>query len=215
MSPLVTIAGASFVLGFSGACMPGPLLTVTVSETARRGPWAGPLLIAGHALLEIVVVALVVAGFGTLITRRLVFVVIALVGAVLLFWLSYGMWRSLPSLTLQVDTGGSSPGGMHPLVSGALVSLANPYFTLWWATVGISYLVVALQSGWQGVVVFYLFHILADLAWYAFIAFSVHFGRGLLSDRSYRVMVGFCAIFLAGFACYFVIAGLTRLLGDA
>jgi len=215
MTSLATVAGASFMLGLSGACMPGPLLTLTVAETARRGPWAGPLLVAGHALLEIVVVVMVVAGFGHLIAQRLVFSTISLAGAMLLVWLSYGMWRSLPSLTLHIGRGAMSPGGVHPLLSGVLVSLANPYFTLWWATVGISYLVVALQLGWPGVVVFYLFHILSDLSWYAFISISVHFGRNLISDRSYRVMVGACAVFLAGFACYFLYAGLVRLMNGA
>ena len=37
---------SSFVIAFSGAMMPGPLFSVTVSESARRGFAVGPLLIA-------------------------------------------------------------------------------------------------------------------------------------------------------------------------
>lgn len=212
MLTLLTIAGSSFALGFSGACMPGPLLTVTIAETVRRGPWAGPLLIAGHALLEIVVVLLVLAGLGDLLAMDGVFGTIALVGACLLVWMSWGMLRGLSKLTLQIDRDVEPTKGVNPLASGALVSLANPYFTMWWATIGIGYLVVAGEAGMVGVIVFYLFHILADLTWYAFISFSVHYGRTLLSDRSYRVMVACCAIFLIGFAGYFAYSGLTRLL---
>ena len=209
---LLAIAGSSFLLGLSGACMPGPLLTVTVAETTRRGPWAGPLLVAGHALLEVLVVLLVVLGFGSLLSNRYVFVTIAFIGAALLVGMSYGMLRSLPQLSLKVDES-DRQRSMHPLLSGALVSVANPYFTLWWATIGLTYLLIAGKVGMAGVIVFYVFHILADLAWYAFISISVHFGRSLFSDRSYRVLVAGCAVFLAGFACYFVYAGLNRVIG--
>ena len=47
--------------------MPGPLLTVTISEAARRGPLAGPLLVAGHAVLEGALVALLFFGLGEVI----------------------------------------------------------------------------------------------------------------------------------------------------
>ena len=49
---LAWIPLTSFIVALSGALMPGPLLTVTVGEAARRGFWAGPLIIVGHALLE-------------------------------------------------------------------------------------------------------------------------------------------------------------------
>ena len=54
MNPLVLagLASTSFIVALSGALMPGPLLTVTVGEAARRGFWAGPLIMVGHALLE-------------------------------------------------------------------------------------------------------------------------------------------------------------------
>jgi len=212
MATLATIAVSSFLLGFSGACMPGPLLTVTVVETTRRGPWAGPLLVAGHALLEVLVVLLVLAGLGEFLADTTFFTAVALVGAVVLLWMSFSMLRGIPALTLQVQAQEPVKPSLHPLASGALVSLANPYFTLWWATIGITYLVVADRAGIPGVVTFYIFHILADLAWYALISFSFHYGRNILSDRSYRAMVGVCALLLAGFACYFAYAGITRFL---
>jgi len=211
-SALATIAASSFMLGFSGACMPGPLLTVTVVESTRRGPWAGPLLVAGHALLEVLVVLLVLAGFGELLAGATVFTVVALVGALMLVWMSFGMLRGLSNLSLQLPGGEAQPTTLHPLASGALVSLANPYFTLWWATVGVTYLLVAGEFGSAGIVTFYLFHVLADLAWYALISFSCHYGRTLLTDRHYRALVACCALFLVGFAGYFAYAGISRYL---
>jgi len=64
MLEMAAIFSASFTLALSGALMPGPLFTITISESARRGFRAGPLLMVGHALLEVVLVAAVVQGLG-------------------------------------------------------------------------------------------------------------------------------------------------------
>ncbi|HKK00886.1 MAG TPA: LysE family transporter [Desulfuromonadales bacterium] len=206
---LATIAATSFVLGFSGAMMPGPMLTVTISETVRRGPWAGPLLVAGHAALEALLVVLLFFGLGDLVRSPAAFTAVALVGGATLVWMGFGMLRSLPGLTLDWDISGDA--SRHPVTAGAVVSLANPYFTLWWATVGLTYLFVAHGSGWMGVVVFYLFHILSDLVWYSFVSAAVACGRRFLSDRAYRLMVGSCALFILGFGCYFGYRGMLAL----
>ena len=42
---LFGIFATSFVIALSGALMPGPVLTVTISESTKRGFWAGPLII--------------------------------------------------------------------------------------------------------------------------------------------------------------------------
>lgn len=208
---LAVIAGASFVLGFSGAVMPGPLLTVTIAESVRRGPWAGPLLIAGHAALEAVLVLALFFGLGDVFERPPVFAAVALSGGAMLLWMGAGMLRGLPSLHLDLTA--SREAGMHPVAAGAVVSLANPYFTLWWATVGVGYLAVAHEAGTGGVAVFYLFHILSDFVWYAFVSGTVTFGRRFMNDRSYRVLVGGCALFILAFGLYFGYRGAQTLLG--
>ena len=177
---LLAIAGTSFVLGLSGAMMPGPLLTVTITESVRRGAWAGPLLVAGHAALEGVLVLVLFAGLDEVVRTPLVFSGVALVGGALLLWMGWGMLRSLPSLRLDLAVDGEA--AMHPVTAGVLVSLSNPYFILWWATIGLGYMVVAHEAGAAGVLTFYLFHILSDLVWYALVAGAVSFGRRFLSE---------------------------------
>lgn len=205
---LALIASTSFVLGFSGAMMPGPLLTLTIAETVRRGPIAGPLLILGHAILEGLVVALVFFGAAGIIQHPVVFSAVAILGGLMMFWMGYDMLKGLPKLRLQLEA--ESTEGMHPVIAGAVISLANPYFTIWWATIGLSYLVVAHEAGLAGVVVFYLFHILSDLVWYCFVSGTVAYGKRFLTDRGYRIMVGACAIFIVGFGLFFGWRGLEK-----
>jgi threonine/homoserine/homoserine lactone efflux protein len=208
---LVAIAGTSFLLGLSGAVMPGPLLTVTISESVRRGLKAAPLLVGGHALLEAAVVLLLFFGLADLVQRPGVFSAVALVGGSMLLWMGFTMLRSLSRLRLELEGGVAS--GLHPLVAGAVVSLANPYFVLWWATVGLGYLVVANEAGAAGILIFYLFHILSDFVWYAFVSGAVTFGRRFLGDFSYRVLVGGCALFILSFGVYFGCLGVQALTG--
>ena len=74
---LVTIFCTSFVLALSGALMPGPLLTVTVSESSRRGMSTGPLMIFGHGLLELALIVALVSGLAPILARDDVFILIS------------------------------------------------------------------------------------------------------------------------------------------
>ena len=96
---------------------------------------------------------------------------------------------------------------MHPVASGIVVSLANPYWTIWWATIGLGYLVIGLRFGLVGVAVFFAGHILADLAWYTLVSVGIASGRGILPDRVYRGMLALCGVVLIGFGAWFLWTG--------
>ncbi len=121
---LLTIFGTSFLIAFSGAMMPGPLLTVTISESSRRGFLVGPLLIAGHGILELLLVVGLLLGLGPLLQQKYVFIATALVGSIVLLWMSIGMFRALPSLTLQTEA--SAGKSKNLLITGIFLSIVNP-----------------------------------------------------------------------------------------
>ncbi|MCE5265198.1 MAG: LysE family translocator [Deltaproteobacteria bacterium] len=189
--------------------MPGPLLTATITESSQRGFIAGPLLIAGHAILEGALVIAFLMGLAPLFQQPAVFSVIAFVGSVLLVWMAFGMFRSLPSLHLSLR--GKPNMGGHLVVSGILMSVANPYWVIWWATIGLVYILYAGRFGLWGIVFFFAGHILADLAWYSLVAAVVAGGRRFLTDRLYQGLIAVCAAFLVAFAVYFAYAGFDKL----
>ena len=211
MFALGTVFLTSFLLAFSGAMMPGPLLTATISESARRGGLTGPLLILGHSMLELLMVTALLFGLAPFLKSDAVFAVIALAGAVILFAMAVGMFRSLPGL--RIDWGERRKRSGPLLSAGIILSLSNPYWTIWWATIGLGYLLTCRALGIAGVVAFFIGHIAGDFIWYSAVSVLVSKGRHLLSDRIYRGLIGVCASFLAGFACYFVYAGVNRIAG--
>jgi threonine/homoserine/homoserine lactone efflux protein len=206
---LIAIFSSSFVIALSGALMPGPLLTVTVSESTQRGAVAGPLMILGHAILELTLVLALLSGLAPFLKRDEVFVVIALVGGCILFWMAVSMFRSLP--TLRLDLTGEEQKTRNLILAGILMSIANPYWTIWWATIGLGYILHSVKFGITGVIAFFIGHIMADLAWYAFISFSVAKGRSFFNDTVYRRLIGGCALFLLLFAGYFFYSGIEKL----
>jgi threonine/homoserine/homoserine lactone efflux protein len=129
----------AFIVGLSGAMMPGPLLTATMVSSAERGWLAGPQIVLGHALLELALVAALLAGIAQFLVQPTVTMVIALVGGVFLIYLGITMIRDVGMGRLKTLPGsdaqsGSVPVTMHPILAGILISLFNPFWSVWWAT---------------------------------------------------------------------------------
>ena len=108
-----------------------------------------------------------------------------------------------------------SPGSAlrGPVLTGILTSVSNPYFPLWWATIGLTYAAYALKSGLPGLVSFYTGHILADLVWYTLIAVAVASGRRLCSPTVHRWLIVVCGVILLGLGAFFAASGSGRALG--
>ncbi len=200
------VACGSFVIAFSGAVMPGPLLTVTITESSRRGATAGPLLILGHGLLEALMVTALLLGLGPFLRQESVAAGVGIIGAGVLVWMAAGLFRSIPSLSVVKPREGAAPGG-SPVIAGALMSLANPYWTVWWATIGLAYLGACRHLGLAGVTAFFTGHVVGDLVWYAAVSWTFTRGRRFLSNTAYRVVTGVCGTALVFFAVWFASQG--------
>jgi threonine/homoserine/homoserine lactone efflux protein len=214
------IFASSFIIGLSGALMPGPLLAVTVRDTTRRGFIAAPLLVLGHGILELALVALLLLGLAEWLKGEAATIGIALAGCGALLWMAVGMVREVRFLRFDAGAeranaagldSGSAHGFWRPVADGILTSISNPYWSLWWATIGLGYLVISSGQGLTGVAFFFGGHILADAAWYLFVGLTVSAGRGRFTDRIYRGIVGACAGFLFFFALSFGYFGVIKL----
>ena len=94
------------------------------------------------------------------------------------------------------------------------MSAANPYWLIWWLTIGLGYVMFSMKFGVLGVALFFTGHILADFAWYTLVSGAVAQGRRFISDRLYRNFLAACGVFLFGFGGYFGIQGVNFLLNS-
>ena len=215
----LTLFTTAFLVGLSGAMMPGPMLTVTISETPRRGFWVGPQIVIGHCIVELLLVVCLAGGLTYYIQQPIVTGGIGLVGGLILLWFGWGIYRSAKKGEAYLDFSEAGisveeinkPQSIRPWISGIILSLTNPYWSLWWATVGVSYVVVAMSLGTIGLLTFFTGHMLSDLAWFSLVSFIVNTGRNFISDRLYQGVLMICAAFLVLLGCWFSYDGFLKL----
>jgi len=207
MLALLTIFTGSFVVGLSGAMAPGPVLTLTISEALKRGFKAGPLIVLGHAILEIILLILIIAGLGTFLKQPAVTRIFSLLGGIVLLWMGGHMVvtnRKATEEAMKAKGNFDTPVLHNPITEGIVLSISNPYWIIWWATIGLGFMTRSLQYGLIGLLCFYLGHIMADLIWYSFVSFSVTAGRRFCAPVIYRFVFIFCGVSLGGLGIYFL-----------
>ncbi|ADC64800.1 Lysine exporter protein (LYSE/YGGA) [Ferroglobus placidus DSM 10642] len=178
-----------FTISLSGVLSPGPLFAATLSE-GLKNPFSGFKISAGHAIVEIpLIISLYFAGFH--VTENLK-AVIALVGGLFLLYLSYEEFKS------KTDSERKVRGTM----TGIILTALNPYFIMWWLTVGFSLISLSYEFGSIGLVLFVLVHESADFGWLGFVSFASH--RLSKYAGLKRKLEIFSASIFAIFGVYFV-----------
>jgi len=193
--------------------MPGPLLAVTIGQVSLRGWVAAPLLIVGHAALELVVVGLLIAGVVQVLRRPAWRGAVATVGGLVLLLMGADMIRQAGALALQGVAPAPALDWPELILAGAAISLANPTFPIWWATVGAGGMAQLAPRRAAEYLSFYLGHELSDFAWYGLVGLLLVSGRNLLSPRVYRGLVLVCGIAVAALAVWFIVSGVRVLRG--
>ena len=205
MFSLLTIFVGSFVVGISGAIAPGPVLTVAISESLKRGFKAGPLIVLGHAILEMILLFLIAIGVGPFFQRPIVTTIFLLAGGAVLLWMGGQMILRNKQTTTDALNAKETESPFGPVLAGIVLSVSNPIWIIWWITIGMGFVMQSLQFGITGLLVFYFGHILADLTWYSFVSFSVSAGRRFCSPRLYRAIFILCGAALLGLGILFIV----------
>ena len=214
MKPL-KILSMSFVTGLSGALMPGPVLAVTISSVIQIGFIAAVLIMIGHSILELGIVIALALGLKNVLKNKYVTGFIGVIGGLVMLWFSYGMIKSAylgisaPQATSAVQS--SAITGLDLILKGIVTSASNPYWIIWWATIGATYMLVSLEGNLLSISSFYIGHISSDFVWYCAVALALVLGKQVFSDKVYMVLIILCGIFLIYMGIYFFYTGVKKL----
>lgn len=190
---LLSAAGISL----SGVMFPGPLTAATITK-GYQDQNAGVMIALGHAAVEFPIMALVYFGFAHYLVSPQIEKIIGLAGGLMLIFMGYMMFR-----VIGKAVGDAIDLPYNSLITGIIMTGGNPYFYLWWATIGIALIVGAVEFGITGVIIFAIVHWLCDLAWEQFVSVSVFKTRHLWTQKVQKLIFGICAIVLVGFGVWF------------
>lgn len=215
MPEALGVALTWWLVSLSGVLMPGPLGALAVSEGARRGVIAGVLVTAGHAVAEIIILVVLGVGLVNVLRQSAVLGAVGIVGGGVLAWMGWGIVAAAYRDLLDPPAAhGRAAAGAALVRAGLLTTVGNPYWLLWWLTVGASYFIAFHRFGLAAIIgLFYLGHLALDLGWNAVLAFVVGSGRGRIKRGVYRGVLAACGVFVLAMSVYFVISGVRFLRG--
>lgn len=218
MPILLSIFGSSLITGFSGAVMPGSLFTYCVQGSLKRGKRTGFELVAGHALLELLLVILLTMGLDTVLKAPAAQIIIGAAGGALLIWMGGGMIlgaikNSVKISTQEQEGAKVASTSLKTAAMGVALSASNPYFILWWAAVGMGMMLEARsQAGVIGVAAFFFGHILSDFIWYGFISVLIGSTRRFIGQTFYRWLIALLGCALVYFGSGFIYGAVEKLI---
>ncbi len=189
-------------ISLSGVMMPGPVFAVTVAK-GYRNKIAGTLIALGHGLIEFPLMFLIYFGFTWFFAYNTAQRVISFIGGLILIYMGVQTFRSQKKTSEDYEDSGHSS-----FVAGALTTSANPYFFIWWATIGAALITKALAFGFIGFLLFAVTHWSCDLLWDTFISVTVFKSRRFWTKRVHNIIFGFCFVVLIGFGAWFIISAL-------
>lgn len=196
----------AILISLSGVMAPGPLTVVVVGKGARS-PRAGALIALGHGIVEFPLMALIVVGLSPVLKHETVSAALGLAGGAVLLWMGLGLVRGFRSPAPDAAEREASP-----LLAGILMSAGNPYFIVWWATVGATLVFGAWEFGLWQLVVFAVIHWSLDLMWYFVLSSASYRGVRLLGPRFLSGVSLAAGLVLLFFGVRFVADALPRLL---
>jgi len=188
MKRIFTLA---FVLALTGAVTPGPMLALVIGQVLAQGFGAALLILAGHALVETVLVLLLARGLGRWLAGDRIRAGLGLVGGAVLLWMGAGILADAGGASLATAAQAALPWWAL-MGAGAGVSVSNPYFTGWWATVGTGQVAALRLQSRADYLTFFAAHELGDVVWYLFVAALLVLGKNWLTDSVYRTLLGAC-----------------------
>ena len=202
MVAMLPILLSIVVISFSGVMMPGPMTAITLAKS-YKSPWAGTKISLGHAVIEVPMILLIYFGFAQFFQNDVVRLVLSVVGSGMILWMGISMFRARVEV---VEKGKDLP--YNSFTAGILASVFNPFFLLWWATIGGMLIMRILDFGTTGLIVFIIVHWSCDLLWLSLFSVVVYRTHTLWGRKLQEWLFIACSLLLVGFGLWFLISGI-------
>jgi threonine/homoserine/homoserine lactone efflux protein len=194
------------VVTASGALAPGPLFFVNIAHGTKSGAKGGIAFSVGHSIVEFSLVMLLALGLSTLVNEPALKSIIGVVGGT--FLLFFGVLQIHQFLISKSEfLGGKSIPTRNPLLLGSVFTVLNPYFIIWWLTVGLKLISDSIIfASLAGVLLMFVAHVWMDYVWLIATAYLAKRGTSLVGSGGYRIVMAVFGGILVYFGLSFLIS---------
>ena len=180
---------------------PGPLFAANITYGLRGGAKAGVKMAVGHTIVELPLVILL----GVRVISLELFpgfrTIISIVGAITLFIFAVIQIRTI---LVKKEIISSNPK-QGPLITGILLSALNPFFLVWWLTIGFKLISDAMLIwAFAGILIVFGLHIWMDFVWLGTISFLASKSSKILSNKNYKILMIGLSLMLVYFGITFL-----------
>ena len=200
MEQLLEFSVLVIVISASGVMAPGPLFAANIAHGLKDGAKSGIKMAIGHTIVELPLVILLGIGVFSLELFPEFRTVISILGAITLF-----VFAAMQIKTIFRNKETTTNLKQGPLVSGILLSALNPFFIIWWLTIGFKLISdVMLIWAFSGILVLFVLHIWMDFAWLGTISYLASKSAKILSNKNYKIIMIGLSIILVYFGITFL-----------
>lgn len=193
MLKIILFLATVFGVSISGAMAPGPV-TATAISLGTRNKFAGTFMAIGHGIIEVPLFLLVLFGLGNFLNTPTARITIGYTGGLVLIWMGYMMFKDARKASLKAC---ENPRAKSSVLAGILLSASNPYFLIWWITIGMTFVTRAQEfNSWVVLALFITVHWSVDLIWFQALSFTSFKGAEIMSDKHLRIVLSICAFAL-------------------
>jgi threonine/homoserine/homoserine lactone efflux protein len=192
------------VLTASGALAPGPLFFATISHGANHGAKTGIIFSIAHTVVEFSLIMLLALGLLSVASEPIVKIIIGLIGGIVL--IAFGVFQIRKYIFLKPDEQTKPKSSYtHLFIMGLAFTGLNPYFILWWLTVGAQLILMALSfAAILGVVLMFISHVWMDYVWLTSVSYFARKGTNIMSLKWYKPLMIIFGVILIYFGLTFI-----------
>jgi len=197
---------STIAISVSGAFSPGPLTASAVVVGARRLAKGGFLVALGHMVFEfpyVIALALLSLSISSFLKSSSIsfILTLAIFGFILFF--SYTNVRDgvyiIKSRSVQIEEK-KKIYGLNPILVGILLTSLNPYFLLWWISIGLPLIQSSSSMGVTYLLLMYVAHVWLDYFWLTFMGFAGEKSAKILKSKGYGTLLILLGLVLMIFA---------------
>ena len=212
---LLEIGLQIILVSVSGVFSPGPLLFANLALSKYGGFWSGIKVAVGHTIVELPVIILLSLPFVVISSVNMTFGLIKIVSFIAgIFLIVFGILyvvRIIPTRN-NPNSAINSTRIENPYLAGIMFTGLNPFFIVWWTTIGVKLISdsISLLGQPAGIAFLFFVHIWMDYAWLGLSSYLASKGFNIIRTEYHKYITLLLTVPLFYYGITFVLGFLSN-----